>query len=254
VRRIELAVTRTLVPTGTKANCYESRYRVCWTYCSPPSGLRVALAGLFSLMSSQPIRVAVFIDWQNTYMTAREAFGWKQFPSEHGTYSPYTLARIIAAGNGRGETGRLVSVDIFRGQPSQRYDRIGYAANRRQAAAWERENPSCIHVHQRPLRYDPHTRVPTEKGVDVQLAVSAVEATLTKTCDVAVIFTHDTDLLPAVELIARLGGAAHVETASWISDSFVSRLRTPLRIYHHAISEAVFERVETLVNYAHPKT
>lgn len=202
-------------------------------------------------MSSQPTRVAVFIDWQNTYMTAREAFGWTQYPNEHGSYSPYSLSRLLAAGNERGRDCELVRVEIFRGLPSQRYDSIGYAANRRQAAAWQAENPAVVGVHQRPLRYDRDTRAATEKGVDVQLAVSALEATLLRTCDVAVIFTHDTDLLPAVEAIARLKGASHVETASWASPDFNSRLRTQTRIYHHSISLAVFERVETLVNYAH---
>ena len=43
-------------------------------------------------MDAQAVRVAVFIDWQNTYKTAREAFGWRDFPNEYGNYSPYQLA------------------------------------------------------------------------------------------------------------------------------------------------------------------
>jgi hypothetical protein len=58
----------------------------------------------------------------------------------------------------------------------------------------------------RPLRYpwnypqDP----PIENGIDVNLALGAVEWTLRKRCDVASIFSHDTDLLPVPETIARL--------------------------------------------------
>ena len=37
-------------------------------------------------MPEDTVRIAVFIDWQNTYMTAREAFGWKTFPNEYGNY------------------------------------------------------------------------------------------------------------------------------------------------------------------------
>ena len=51
----------------------------------------------------------------------------------------------------------------------------------------------------RPLRYPPNypEAGPTEKGVDVQLALAAVEGVLTQLCDVAIIFSHDSDLLPS---------------------------------------------------------
>jgi hypothetical protein len=87
-------------------------------------------------MAMQPTKVAVFVDWQNTYKTAREAFGWRDYPNEYGNYSPYQLARILAAGNGRGAAAQLVRLNIHRGLPSQKHDAQGYGANRRQAAAW----------------------------------------------------------------------------------------------------------------------
>jgi hypothetical protein len=99
----------------------------------------------------------------------------------------------------------------------------------------------------RPLRYAPDQRArPIEKGVDVQLAVSALEWTLTGRCDVAVIFSQDTDLLPAVEAIARLRGPAAVETASWGRRV----LRPKAAVRNHALSRTVFDRVETPINYA----
>ncbi len=195
--------------------------------------------------------IAVFIDWQNTYKTAREAFGWRDYPNEYGNYSPYTLARILAGGNGRGADARLLRVNIHRGLPSQKYDQPGYAANRRQAAAWIRDNQEVVMPKLRPLRYsrDPQ-EPPREKGVDVQLALEAVEWCLTK-CDVVVIFSHDTDLVPAVEILQRLKGQECVETASWSSATFNQRIRTKPPVYHHYISQAVFDLVETRVNYAH---
>jgi len=42
----------------------------------------------------------------------------------------------LAAGNGRGGDAQLIRLNIHRGLPSQKYDAEGYAANRRQAAAW----------------------------------------------------------------------------------------------------------------------
>lgn len=202
-------------------------------------------------------RVAVFYDWQNVYNCAREAFGWESFPSEYGNFSPYALARVLAAGNGRGTDGELVAVEVHRGLPSQKMDRVSYAANRRQKAAWEKEAPLVVRVRHRQLRYPRNfpTQQPVEKGVDVSLALSAVEAVLLKQCEVAVVFSHDTDLLPVPETLARLVGTSRVETASWVSPHFNRRLRSKPAVHHHLVSEQVFERVETRVNYAHaPET
>jgi hypothetical protein len=204
-------------------------------------------------MNADAIKVAVFIDWQNTYKTAREAFGWRDFPNEYGNYSPYQLARVLTAGNGRGADAELVRANVHRGLPSQKYDPKGYAANRRQAAAWVKEAPEVVVPRLRPLRYSRDlTEPPREKGVDVELALEAVEWTLTGKQRVAVIFSHDTDLVPVVDMLCRLKGPTCVETASWASASFNQRIRTRADAYHHGVSEAVFARVETRINYAHP--
>jgi uncharacterized LabA/DUF88 family protein len=91
-----------------------------------------------------------------------------------------------------------------------------------------------------------------EKGIDVQLALAVAETILTDTADLAILFTHDTDLLPAVEMVARLKGPARIETAGWASHVFSQRLRQVHGVYHHAISGKVFDLVETPVNYARP--
>jgi hypothetical protein len=204
-------------------------------------------------VATSPVSVAVFFDWQNVYKTAREAFGWTNMPNEYGNFSPYQLARILAASHGRGANGRLVRVEIHRGLPSQRHDKLSYAANRRQSAAWVREAPQIVIPRLRSLRYPAdYPQAPAvEKGVDVNLALGAIESVLMKMCDVAVIFSHDTDLLPVPETLARLGGTNAVETASWVSDAFRKRLRPKPAVYHHEISASVFQRVETRVNYAH---
>ncbi len=204
-------------------------------------------------MLGQAPRVAVYLDWQNVYKTAREAFGMTEMPNEHGNFSPYQLARVLAAGNDRGPDAQLLRVEIHRGLPSQKHDPPSYAANRRQSAAWIKENSQVVVPILRPLRYPRnYPQVPpVEKGIDVNLALRAVEWTFTKQCDVAIIFSHDTDLLPVPETIARLMGADHVETASWQSTGFRSRLRPKPPVFHHSISETVFRRVETVVNYAY---
>lgn len=201
------------------------------------------------MLGSKPVRVAVFIDWQNAYRRAREAFGMDGMPIGHGNFSPYRLGCLLAAANGRGAAGDLVCVEIHRGLPSQKHDRIGYTANRRQEAAWKAENPRVVVPRLRPLRYRSN-EPPTEKGVDVALAVNAIEATLRRRCDVAIVFSHDNDLLPVPEAIARLVGPDRVETASWVSPSFKKRLRPKAAVAHHSIPQKIFEAVETPVNYA----
>jgi uncharacterized LabA/DUF88 family protein len=201
------------------------------------------------------MNVAVYYDWQNVYKTAREAFGLISMPNEYGNFSPYQLGRILAAGNDRGSDATLVCVEIHRGLPSQKHDPIGYAANRRQSAAWMNEAPEVVIPRLRPLRY-PYSypnEPAVEKGVDVNLAVAAIEHVLTGLCDVAIIFSHDTDLMPVPETIARLKGAKCVETASWQSPTYHRRLRTKPPVHHNYVSEQVFNRVETRVNYAYPK-
>ena len=104
----------------------------------------------------------------------------------------------------------------------------------------------------RPLRYPPDHSPgpPVEKGIDVQLALAVAETILTDTADVAILFTHDTDLLPAIEMVARLKGPDRIETASWGSRTFSQRLRQVPGVHHHRISGTVFARIETPINYA----
>lgn len=203
------------------------------------------------MMTPETVRVAVFIDWQNAYRAARRAFRLERMPVERGNFSPYRLGQLLAAANGRGHAGRLVRVEVHRGLPSHKHDPLGYNAARRQAKAWKADNPRVVMPRLRPLRYRNNPdQPPTEKGVDVALAVSAIEAKLKGYCDVVIVFSHDTDLLPVPEAIARLARPGQVETASWSSSSFRQRLRPRPPVVHHAITQRIFEAVEMPVNYA----
>jgi hypothetical protein len=109
----------------------------------------------------------------------------------------------------------------------------------------------------RPVRVHPETGKEEEKGIDVALACSAVEHVLLKKCDVAIIFSHDTDLLPPVEVICRVTGVEHIETASWQSDFHYKRIPpakqvwgTPFGVVNHTLKVELFDQVETPINYA----
>jgi hypothetical protein len=88
----------------------------------------------------------------------------------------------------------------------------------RQRVAWERTGVTVVH---RPLRY-PHdwpTTPEQEKGIDVQLAIDFVRGYMHADYDVGVLFSFDTDLLPALEIAnevaASIKGALAPEVSSW---------------------------------------
>jgi hypothetical protein len=118
--------------------------------------------------------------------------------------------------------------------------------------AWLEKYPGLVEPRLRPLRYHPETDRPEEKGIDVALALSVVEHLIRDFLDVAIIFSHDTDLLPAVETVRRLTGPHRIETASWKSDEndFHKRIPFVRGVVNHTIREVTFTRVETRINYA----
>jgi hypothetical protein len=91
----------------------------------------------------------------------------------------------------------------------------------RQVAAWNRLDPDVVKVIARPLRY-PHdwpASTEQEKGIDVQLSIDFVLGYLRKEFDVGVLFSADTDLLPALEAATEIciafDGAVNPEVAAW---------------------------------------
>jgi uncharacterized LabA/DUF88 family protein len=206
------------------------------------------------------ISVAVFMDWQNVYRAAREAFELHQAPPERGNFNPLEVARYLAAGNKRGKDGKLTRVEIHRGLPDSTTNPKGHGAADRQKTAWEALSPELVSVRLRPVRLNPETGKEEEKGIDVALACSAVEHILLKKCDVAVVFSHDSDLLPPVETICRLRDAGltagDVETASWQSDLHFKRIPpaktvwgTSWGVVNHTLKVDLFDRFETPINY-----
>lgn len=77
-----------------------------------------------------------------------------------------------------------------------------------------------------------------------------MEAVVRGVCDVAIVFSHDTDLLPVPETLTRLAGPGTVETAAWLSPNFHQRLSPKPPVFHHALTKRTFRLVSTPVNYA----
>lgn len=160
-------------------------------------------------------RVAVFIDYQNTYSGARRAFFQRHDPSPDGQFNPLTLANHLA---GDSPYDRVLDrVRIYRGRPEETKQPQAYAANRRQVAAWEK---SGCEVFSRVLRYPrnwPDEKA-EEKGIDVQLAIDFVMMGFRGEYDVGILFSTDTDLKPALEAVTSLPGSnVRAEVAAWNS-------------------------------------
>jgi hypothetical protein len=89
------------------------------------------VGGVSLCNSSSPmakVTVAVFMDWQNVYRAAREAFELHQAPPERGNFNPLEVARYLAAGNKRGKDGKLTRIEIHRGLPDSTTNPKGHGA------------------------------------------------------------------------------------------------------------------------------
>jgi uncharacterized LabA/DUF88 family protein len=193
-------------------------------------------------------RVIVFVDYQNAHGTARRAFKAVNADPASGHVDPLRLGQLLVARRKR--PSELVSVRVYRGRPSPDRQPGSAAANDRQTVAWNRSG--MVEVIRRPLlyRYDWPITPASEKGIDVSLAVDLVRLGIAKVYDVAIVFSSDTDLMPAIETVVdfRLG---HVEVANW---SGTNRLRFPgtQLPWCHSIDERTYRTIDDNTNYTQP--
>lgn len=198
------------------------------------------------------LRVAVYVDYQNLHMSAHENWCDYNDPVEDCLLSPLAVAERIVAKRGE---GGLSAVRVYRGRPDPRKQATLASANDKQARQWEADGPDLIRVVRRPLWY-PHDwgqpgcyDRPREKGIDVQLAVEMVSHALDGLYDVGILVSRDSDLLPPVELIKKLGTPA-VEVATWNGSS---RLRLPsAELTCHLLSDEDFDAVRDRRFYGKP--
>jgi len=148
-------------------------------------------------------RVVVFLDYQNVYHRGRDAFCARDAAAREGQVDPLALGHLLA---GRVPDGRLAGARVYRGRPSQRRDARSYAAHQRQTARQVSRGDGLVRVISRDLRYPPDwpRRSAEEKSIDVALAVDFVMMVARRECDVGILFSSDTDLVPALEAVLAL--------------------------------------------------
>jgi uncharacterized LabA/DUF88 family protein len=165
----------------------------------------------------------------------------------HCLIDPLKLAVVLA--NRHGDGGSLDRVHVFRDQPISRHDRVAAIRSDRQAATWVKDDR--VTVQRRPLRYPKNygapdcTERPSEKGIDVSLAIALVAAAIRGEFDVAIVVSHDTDLIPALNLAAEQGH--RIEVAAW---GTTHRLNAPGIAACHQLSEAEFRSVRDHTDYS----
>jgi uncharacterized LabA/DUF88 family protein len=150
-------------------------------------------------------RTIAFIDGQNLFHHARQAFGY-HFPN----YDVQQLATAVCARHG----WTLSRVQFYTGVPSAADNAFwhGFWANK--LAMMGRRG---VRVYSRALVYRNKTiAVPgfgshtflsgEEKGIDVRLALDALDAAHRDECDVALIFSQDQDLSELASLIRLVAG------------------------------------------------
>jgi uncharacterized LabA/DUF88 family protein len=204
-----------------------------------------------------PDRVVVFLDWQNVYRGAREAYCAYQAPHWEGQVDPVPLAQHLAADSPFDR--QLEQVRIYRGQPDASKDRKGYAACSRQVGVW-RQSP-LVRVTTRTLRYpagwpnpyQPGDR-PQEKGIDVALAIDFVVMAVRREYEVGILMSTDTDLKPALEAVAALtsGTGQRAEVAAWsVPGRHDRRLAiTGRNLYCHWMGQSVYNRIADATDYS----
>ncbi|WP_115685601.1 NYN domain-containing protein [Corynebacterium senegalense] len=212
-----------------------------------PAKISAGEKDLQSDRSESPNRVAVFIDYENARQNAREAFLPFSSPSHVGVFDPVALATHIVSL--RNFPSKLAKVYVFRGRPNPKHQPEAASAFDKYAAKWKQSE--VCELRSRDLKYrhyDDGTFSAQEKGIDVDLAVQAIQHAVTNKYDVIIIMSNDSDLLPAVEFIYH-ETRPRLEVAGWEADG-----QYPLRIhrgtsksrapYCHYLGDHVFRQVQ----------
>jgi uncharacterized LabA/DUF88 family protein len=191
--------------------------------------------------------VVVFMDYQNVHGWARRQFlDYGSDPAE-GHVDPLRVGQYLC--ERRSRESSLKQVRVYRGRPNPERQPGAAGANDRQTAVWERS--PLVKVVRRNIRY-PHdwpTSPAEEKGIDVAIAVDMIHlAFMDKTIDAIILFSSDTDLMPAIELIHK-SGACHIEVASWSKGNRLRLDGTQLP-WCHSINEANFRTLEDTADYS----
>ena len=195
-------------------------------------------------------QVVLFIDAQNMYRGARDAFFSGNDSHVLGQFDPLKLGQLIATRRPFGDDDGpriLKEVRVYTGRPDSTRDPKTYGAHRRQCASWESNG---VTVKPRTLRYPgnwPQQKA-EEKGVDVAWATDFVIMAVEDHYDVGIIASTDTDLRPALEYVLTRPNLC-AEVVGW-SGRVHKELRLPgRRVWCHRLTQADYNAVADHTDY-----
>ena len=156
-------------------------------------------------------RAIAFIDGQNLFHAAREAYGYT-FPN----YNVVALSKTVCERNG----WKLEQVRFYTGIPDPQDDPFWHQFWTNKLLFMSREG---VQTFSRPLRYrNRRVRLPDgseytyttgeEKGVDVRIALDVIRMAHRRQYDVALIFSQDQDLSEVADEIRLIAK----EQSRWI--------------------------------------
>jgi uncharacterized LabA/DUF88 family protein len=188
----------------------------------------------------------VFLDYQNAYLVGHSRFQPVR-PRARSHVDPQRIGALLVGR--RRWSSELTGVRVYRGRPSPALQPVAAAAFDRQAKAWAAKG---ISLTSRLLRYPSGwpSSPAEEKGVDVALAVDFVRLAMEGAYDVGILFSSDSDLLPALETVSDLR-LARVEVAAW-SKAFRLRFPDSSRPWCHHLSLADYQSVLDPTDYSKP--
>jgi uncharacterized LabA/DUF88 family protein len=197
-------------------------------------------------------RVVIFLDYQNVHLGAAELFASYGAPVEDALVHPVKIAERVLEKRRAG--GECTGIRVYRGRPNPERQPTLTAANDAQTSAWERD-PRVV-VRRRVLNYRgwPDER-PREKGVDVALAIDVVRMAMLDEYDVGIIFSSDTDLVPAIETAFK-HTKPNIEIACWSGAKplwLPEYLPTRYLPFCHFLNDNDFEQVRDRTQYLGPR-
>jgi len=159
-------------------------------------------------------KVGIFLDYENIHRTGHDLFSRTNLKKFESVVNPVTLAETII--RKRERPSILAEIHVFRGRPVPEFEHKAASANDRQASEWLKD--SRIQLVRRDLKYEVDRKLgrfqAREKGIDVALAIALVESAILGKFESVVVFSSDTDLLPAIELVYKRT-KCHLEIACW---------------------------------------
>ena len=150
------------------------------------------------MSESQHKRVVAFVDGQNLFNAAKQAFGY-----DYPNYDVLKLAQLVCElrGQKQQEIWTLQKLHFYTGMPSPTKDEARNRFWKAKLGAMGMKK-HLIQTFSRPLVY--RNGVGQEKGIDVRLALDAVRLAHENRYDVALIFSQDQDFSELAVEIKRI--------------------------------------------------